>query len=1276
MNEIPKRLSPSKETLNLLFARSGNCCAFPGCAHPLIDEEDQFIAQVCHIEAALPGGERYNEESDNESRRKPENLLLLCYQHHIKTNNIDRYPATELRKIKSEHEAQFQSGADRVVPTFEFIERVYYGELQKITDQLSRLGNQMDSIKSDTAEIREDTKTILAAVNEQIAISSGSGGTTVAGSGIYIPQMDAAMTLRSSYRHDLAIEGLKALKDGHWQDLSALERYKLLANLGICYFELGEYEKAARYYLDAFEFQPERLRAITLAASAHVILGSFDIAAELARKALVMEPGNADAYNTLIVAEGGKLDLPSLIALVPLAYRDQVDVALAISNEARKKGMLEEAINWAERGIGFAGIKNVLQGKAYLATLIYDSINYPFDVYNRQVSRDMLNKAKYVVELLDTVWAEVKGTLLAPINTYWLSCRGQAKRIMGNFKGYYADMLECVECNPSLQNLHNLAYAGIAVEEFDRAYTCTVEMEKFAVGEERGQVQMVRAEILYFTEHYTEAIGLLESVTKEVIPDSLMVEMQVLLVAAYKLGGFLEKALVLNDNLILRYPDAIRPYLERALDERRAGRPDKELEALELALSHVNAESSLLDIKTLAAHFFRTGKFAEAIPLYERIADVKIYGPLTKNLLETYFRAGESKKVLNACIDLISRYGPSYELSYMLTDTYLLINDTQAAIQTCLNHLEVYPDDQRVAAKLLQVYERINYFDAIKKILAKFDRIDRTLPTAVQFKIAELFLVAGLPEQFYDQSLICWKRHYGQKECHEYFIFNSVTALRLAGELTDPQLVQDEVAVGLVDDEGKKLTFFITESGKAGIQEEIAAKDPIGKALAGKAVDDEVNISGRRYRITEILHAFNFAKRESYRLMQEKFIDSNSLRVLKKHDSDDPKVAFRELYAILDADGKQRQVVENMYKKTPLPLGAIARGQGENPIKTWNSYIAWDSPGIPVMNGQNEVEVALKKLAENSPIIIDAITLNSVASIGLLSELAAMENPLTVSQSSLNVFHSLIREFETSKGGFTTMGKRNGQYVRSELSAQDITQYLDFIKNLVSWIEQHCEVLPCRPALDMSAQEKLELDDLYGESFAETLLIAGSSDYLLYSEEWTFRSMAYQFYHTDGFNSFMLCQYLVKKEVISMERFHDALKKMIGMNYQGIPVNSSILISLLEKTADPLHPTFQTAIKGLASDLTGFSHAQATCLLFYHDIIRSEVLSSKLQTDHSFFSKVVLTTLQVLFSCYSTAEQVNNSLVEACNTIFRPEHPLTIKILNLIGEAFKRSEKK
>ena len=100
------RLAPKLDVIRTLFGLSRNQCAFPKCEQALFNHRNQFIAQICHIEAALPGGERFNPESTDEDRRDFNNLIILCYPHHIETNDEKKFTVEVLREIKTSHESQ------------------------------------------------------------------------------------------------------------------------------------------------------------------------------------------------------------------------------------------------------------------------------------------------------------------------------------------------------------------------------------------------------------------------------------------------------------------------------------------------------------------------------------------------------------------------------------------------------------------------------------------------------------------------------------------------------------------------------------------------------------------------------------------------------------------------------------------------------------------------------------------------------------------------------------------------------------------------------------------------------------------------------------------------------------------------------------------------------------------------------------------------------------------------------------------------------------------
>lgn len=102
------RKSPSIQTLKKLFALSGNVCAFPNCTQELI-EDDQVIGEICHIEAANEGGERYNPTQTDEERAGFNNLILFCPTHHKITNNVTKYTVEKLQEIKAIHEEQYKN---------------------------------------------------------------------------------------------------------------------------------------------------------------------------------------------------------------------------------------------------------------------------------------------------------------------------------------------------------------------------------------------------------------------------------------------------------------------------------------------------------------------------------------------------------------------------------------------------------------------------------------------------------------------------------------------------------------------------------------------------------------------------------------------------------------------------------------------------------------------------------------------------------------------------------------------------------------------------------------------------------------------------------------------------------------------------------------------------------------------------------------------------------------------------------------------------------------
>ncbi len=97
----------TEKTIKRLYALSGNQCAFPSCNITLVSSGSEInFSNICHIEAAEPGGQRYNTKSNDDYRRSYENLMLLCANHHLETNDVVKYSESILQEMKKNHEAK------------------------------------------------------------------------------------------------------------------------------------------------------------------------------------------------------------------------------------------------------------------------------------------------------------------------------------------------------------------------------------------------------------------------------------------------------------------------------------------------------------------------------------------------------------------------------------------------------------------------------------------------------------------------------------------------------------------------------------------------------------------------------------------------------------------------------------------------------------------------------------------------------------------------------------------------------------------------------------------------------------------------------------------------------------------------------------------------------------------------------------------------------------------------------------------------------------------
>ena len=106
------------KTIKRLFGLSRNKCSFPNCEKEMSDALSAKHSNICHIEAANEGGERWNVDMTDKQRADYDNLILLCPIHHDETNDVKKYSVEVLKEMKKRHEQEMALRVSNEKPLF------------------------------------------------------------------------------------------------------------------------------------------------------------------------------------------------------------------------------------------------------------------------------------------------------------------------------------------------------------------------------------------------------------------------------------------------------------------------------------------------------------------------------------------------------------------------------------------------------------------------------------------------------------------------------------------------------------------------------------------------------------------------------------------------------------------------------------------------------------------------------------------------------------------------------------------------------------------------------------------------------------------------------------------------------------------------------------------------------------------------------------------------------------------------------------------------------
>ena len=169
---MAKRSTITTSTLRLLYAHSGNCCAFGGCHAPIFEDDGTLTGECCHIEAYSPDGPRYNEQQTEEERNGYDNLVLMCHRHHkIIDSHPEQYSVEELKRLKGNHESQYMvpqlEATDIMVKQLQIESEKYWSRLKSMEEN-DGTGLKMELGENDLYSLMKEIKELYDGLQSSI----------------------------------------------------------------------------------------------------------------------------------------------------------------------------------------------------------------------------------------------------------------------------------------------------------------------------------------------------------------------------------------------------------------------------------------------------------------------------------------------------------------------------------------------------------------------------------------------------------------------------------------------------------------------------------------------------------------------------------------------------------------------------------------------------------------------------------------------------------------------------------------------------------------------------------------------------------------------------------------------------------------------------------------------------------------------------------------------------------------------------------------------------
>lgn len=1103
-----------------------------------------------------------------------------------------------------------------------------------LSGNMTSTGKKLDEIKENTQEILEtsaEVKDSLATITDELTIiisqknDASTGLTEPEVQAIvaveYQAEVDHSRDLLNSYKYKDCVTYLEKLKNRIWSTASSLVKFRLLTNIGAAKVKLDENEEAARLFLEALQYNPDDEKALTNVALAYLLLGQFEDSTTYVQKALAKNPSSGNAYSLYIQIPLPDASFESALSKVPEAFRSSPEVAYALGLIAHKNRKIADARFWLETAVR-NDKGNIPDLRGTLGGLIVDTlVKQKVIVTHEQLDENLKNDLVEAKRLLTEAWDRVANTYIRKQGVLWIANRSLANKLLGDLEGAIKDIETALTVEPSnpvfIKHRAVLAYLA---EDSERALNL---LRGILQTRETPEAALIFGDILLTENRMQEAAFALEQMLDDAdIPLYLKEDAKRSLIGAYVRLHEFGKAQAISDEMRSVDPTEILNLADAAEIARLNGKSDDALSFLTEAKKYVSETTSYKRLMVLGDEFYALEQYGEAAEIYERIANRGLDTPITRKLLNSYYRFGKLTPALEICGHIREKQGPLPFITHMESAIYEEIDDLARAKDVCDSYLKLFPDDSEMKLRLAVVNWRSKDFGELDAYLDSRPHIEG-LSLKHGLQLAHLFSVREKVKECFDTIYELRRTFYDRSEPHLEYVRLFFERAKGSYEWLAPQSIKVDVAVCVEDVFGEKEWYLIEDRKDVDFRRrEINPEHVLAQRLLGKTIGDEVVIkdglhSDEAGKIIELKSKYVYALHETFSVYEKMFPGVGGLWMFNVGDPMQPDRASKALEDILESVSNQQErgnELDQYYKNGKLTIGSIAGLLNSDVIKVWNTFRSNPDIGIRCSRGDLEERNRAYSLLSDkkAKLVIDLISLLTIHSLNIGDVLTSVFGKLLVAQSTIEALQNFLRDKHgLEERGFMTISKEGDQFVRADVTADEVKRAVEYFEKLLGWIDENCEVTPVKGALDIPRERKDILNDMLGSDSLDTLLIATDNGNLLFSDDERLRGLARSEFKVEGVWTQIILMFALNENAIKKERYSEAILNLVCSHYYHTSIDADTLIEAAGKADWLLAYPYTEAIRLLNGDRTDEESALNVSINFLYELWKQPILPTR-----------------------------------------------------------------